>query len=136
MSIEYISSCHTGLPDNTKLSELINLESRTWNRHLLEAAFLQSDVVAISSISLGSSSNINHIVWHYTKNGLFSIWSAYFLELESQRATVENTNGAGPYRKTYFRFIWTCKLSLKLKSLFRGFVIISSLVDLILNGRV
>jgi hypothetical protein len=55
--------------------------SKAWNPNLLQELFHEHDVEAIASISIPESDSEDRIAWHYEKNGMFSVRSAYHLAL-------------------------------------------------------
>ncbi|KAL3527197.1 hypothetical protein ACH5RR_011853 [Cinchona calisaya] len=49
----------------------------------LREIFLPDVADAICAMPLGNSCNQDDRVWHFTKNGCFRVWSAYYMALES-----------------------------------------------------
>uniref|UniRef100_A0A7N2L004 RNase H type-1 domain-containing protein n=1 Tax=Quercus lobata TaxID=97700 RepID=A0A7N2L004_QUELO len=70
-------------PLDLRVSELIDMENRCWNIHLLQQLFLPFEVEEISSIPLSNSLPFDKLIWTGTSNGLFIVRSAYKLAMES-----------------------------------------------------
>lgn len=62
---------------NLKVANFINQRTRQWNRSLLQATFLQSTVEDILCIKLGEEQDRDKLRWKETKNGCFSVKTAY-----------------------------------------------------------
>lgn len=71
--------------------DLIDPTTRTWHRDLVEKAFWPIDCVRIFSIPIGDINSNDRWVWHYSKDGNFSIKSAYQLRL-SEVGSEESTS--------------------------------------------
>jgi hypothetical protein len=68
----------------TKVSELINPVTRTWDEALLRSMFFSLDVNRILKIPLAVGMMEDFVSWNLTKNGIFSVRSAYFAEWDHQ----------------------------------------------------
>ncbi|KAL0378315.1 UNVERIFIED_CONTAM: hypothetical protein Sradi_3137000 [Sesamum radiatum] len=87
---------------DTKVAALITA-SGVWDHDLIRAEFCPLDVDCILSIELRGSGAQDEIVWHYERNGRFSVRSAYRLARQLHR----EAEGSGMQRS--WRFIWTSK---------------------------
>lgn len=67
-----------------KVQELINPTTCTWDVQLLEDNFYPIDERRIQAIPLPPWEIGDSIVWHGTKNGIFSVKSAYHMEWQHQ----------------------------------------------------
>jgi ribonuclease HI len=65
-----------------KVCDLIDDETRWWKPNLLEQIFSQPDVQAICSIPISGTNQEDRQIWRGTKNGLFSVKSAYYMQVE------------------------------------------------------
>lgn len=83
------------LPTNSIVSELINKESGEWNEQLIDEIFWPHEAASIKSIPLGSAQNSDKLIWHHTRNGLFTIRSAYDLILTRNLSICGNNNTRG-----------------------------------------
>jgi ribonuclease HI len=83
-----IQSPPTILVEEAKVEELIDHDRKGCNVELLDALFNEDDWMAIKGIPISSSSQPNKLVWRGTKNGVFSVSSAYHMmkevEIENQ----------------------------------------------------
>ncbi|KAK4401746.1 hypothetical protein Sango_0915300 [Sesamum angolense] len=72
---------------NLLVSELVDDESGEWKVSRLREIFLPIDIETILSIPLGRTIQPDLIVWHYMKDGRFSIRSAYHLARSLKEGT-------------------------------------------------
>jgi hypothetical protein len=80
----------------TKVSELIDPDTRTWDEVLLRSFFLPVDVNRILNISLAIGMMEDFVSWNFTRNGIFSVRSAYFVEWDHQHdRKILRTNNTG-----------------------------------------
>jgi hypothetical protein len=61
------------------VNQLIDSGTRSWNEHLLRELFLKHDVQAILSIKPPQHDLEDRVAWHYERNGVFTVRSAYRL---------------------------------------------------------
>ena len=59
-----------------RVSELIDPESGDWDRQLIKSIFWEEDVIRILRIPVKQDIE-DLLAWHYDKNGIFSVKSAY-----------------------------------------------------------
>jgi hypothetical protein len=71
------------LDNQAKVSELIDLNTRRWKAELISEIFLEEDAQLIKSIPLSPFPAEDRIIWNGTKTGIFSVRSAYFLEMNN-----------------------------------------------------
>jgi hypothetical protein len=104
--------------ENSLVCELIDPDTKRWNKSLIEQHFMREEVEAILNIPLSPLLPKDRLIWRCTKNGEFSVRSAYHLGLDvrtemnpsSSTKTGENevwkvcwTSNVPPAVKT---FIW------------------------------
>lgn len=65
------------LPTQALVLEFINTEAISWKEELIHSMFSVEEVDFINSIPLNCNGREDKWVWHHTKNGLFTIRSAY-----------------------------------------------------------
>ncbi|KAK6164048.1 hypothetical protein DH2020_000912 [Rehmannia glutinosa] len=59
------------------VADLINWETKSWNFTLLHEWFCTEDIKAIKTIPIRRPDCQDRIVWHYTKNGSYTVKSGY-----------------------------------------------------------
>ncbi|KAG8377458.1 hypothetical protein BUALT_Bualt08G0035100 [Buddleja alternifolia] len=85
------------LPLNASVASLISPVTRSWNAQLDRQIFWPLDVNMILSIPLGQNLMVDRLVWHYTKNGMFSVKNAYHVV-----RSLVNDSGANVIRAKEF----------------------------------
>jgi hypothetical protein len=101
----------------TKVSELIDVEVGQWDEEIIKDIFWPVDVQRILNIPLATSMMQDFVSWHYTKTGVFSVRSSYYLEWEHQhgiklrRTSNYGTSSNLPVWKT----IWSLNVPAKIK---------------------
>lgn len=79
----YIVSPHIdGLADLT-VSSLIHSSTATWNETLIHDRFVPLDVTWILSMPIYPSRDPDKILWKLSKDGMFSVRSAYYYAMEN-----------------------------------------------------
>ncbi|KAK4389823.1 putative ribonuclease H protein [Sesamum angolense] len=102
------------LPD-LRVSDLLDSENGRWHKELIEGLFCPEDATLIQSIPLGQFNWADTMVWHYNKNGKFSVKSASHL---AQSIALENRSpldGQCSTRSSNWQFIWSTKVPNKIK---------------------
>lgn len=103
---------------NTKVSDLMT-SSGIWNYDLIRAAFLPHDAEAILSIPITNGRGSDTTIWHYRKDGNYSVRSGYRLAIDSNR--VRATAGEGcshmveTSRSNLWSQLWRLKVANKIK---------------------
>jgi hypothetical protein len=64
----------------TKVSNLIDPTTGSWDEDLLRPLFLEVDVGRISEIPLNNQGFDDFIAWSFNKNGRYSVRSGYYLQ--------------------------------------------------------
>ena len=70
------------LQHSLRVESLIDQEKRFWNKELLDNMLLKRDMEEIIKIPLSPSPAKDKLIWHFNKNGRFSVRSAYYLGKE------------------------------------------------------
>lgn len=78
----------------SKVSELINPIDGLWDEQLVRALFWPTDAERILQIPLHNGRE-DLVAWHFNRNGLFSVKSAYHVQWEHKYGTRPETNQAG-----------------------------------------
>ena len=85
-----------------RVSELIDMENRCWNLHLLQQLFLPFEAEEIRSIPLSYSLTSDKQIWIGTSNGLFIVRSAYKLAMDNYSVS----GGASSSNDSNLRYFW------------------------------
>lgn len=104
------------LSDDARVSDLIDSEKGAWDDERLTQHFLGMDVEAIRCIPLCPTLPSDTLVWHFSRNGEFSVRSAYHLcmdmaSLDGHGATSSN----GQSHRHFWHGFWQLHLPTKLK---------------------
>ncbi|KAK6148933.1 hypothetical protein DH2020_016458 [Rehmannia glutinosa] len=99
------------LPDHihpeSLVSTLIDPDSRTWKYDIINSLFAADEAALILAIPLGHSTRSDSWYWYHSKNGKFSVKSAYHLILDNPSDFSEapefgtSSSGISPYGKNY-----------------------------------
>ena len=101
----------------TKVSELINPETDSWDEEILEEIFWPFDVQRIMHIPLARTMMEDFTAWHYTKTGTFSVKSCYYIEWEHQHGNkLRRTSEFGSSSNLpIWKTVWGLKVPAKIK---------------------
>jgi hypothetical protein len=83
------------------VEELLQPNGQGWNEAKLNDTFFQGDVDDIMSVPVGRAGTDDYIAWNYTKNGVFSVKSAYHLKMQmihSQRGRATSSRTLDEHR--------------------------------------
>ncbi|KAL0458617.1 UNVERIFIED_CONTAM: putative mitochondrial protein, partial [Sesamum latifolium] len=69
-----------GHPPNTTVSELIDPDNHCWKEELIDSCFDSADAELMKSLPLARHGIEDTVVWHYSKNGIYSVKSAYYVQ--------------------------------------------------------
>jgi hypothetical protein len=72
------------------VSELLLDDGSGWNETKLSETFFEADVEDILKIPVGCAGAVDYQGWNYTKNGVFSVRSAYHLGMQIKRNQMGN----------------------------------------------
>jgi hypothetical protein len=106
-----------GLGVLTKVADLIDTSTGTWDIELLRSLFLDVDVKRILEIPINIQGFDDFIAWNYNKNGRYSVKSGYHLQWRhtsgprASQLALPGTSALNPVWKT----IWQLKLLGKIK---------------------
>jgi hypothetical protein len=89
------------LPADSKVCDLIDRDTKRWNTSIIENNFLEEERETILNIPLSPFMPNDKLIWRCTKNGEFSVRSAYHLGLDIR--TEENPSNSS---KTGDNEVW------------------------------
>ena len=90
--------------ENLMVQDLFIPRTQEWVIELLQELFCPRDVQAIAQTSTSTTKGGDHLIWHFTKNGMYSIKSGYRLSLSGTDQHVSSGN-----RRNWLT-IWNLKL--------------------------
>jgi hypothetical protein len=97
------------LNKDAKVAEIIDQQSRWWNIPLIEQIFPPDIVEKICSLAISPGLVQDKLIWAYTANGLFSVRSAYFLEMD-RKARQLCCSSASVHHSPVWKIIWKLKV--------------------------
>jgi ribonuclease HI len=104
-----VMSPPTVLNPSATVSELIKEDTGWWDSELLNRIFIPEEVDLIQAMPISSTNQDDILVWRGAKTGLFSVRSAYYIQLElEKRYTAASFNNTGTSK------IWTSLWALKI----------------------
>jgi hypothetical protein len=80
----HIVSPPTVLSLNATVKELFEPDLKGWNIPLLEQIFFIEEVQLIRSLPISCTNQLDTLIWKSTANGIFSIMSAYHIQMDSR----------------------------------------------------
>ncbi|KAL0440154.1 UNVERIFIED_CONTAM: putative mitochondrial protein [Sesamum latifolium] len=95
------------------VSDLIDSDNGDWNVRLMHELFWPQDNDVILCIPLSRLGDSDLLVWHYSRNGMFSIQSAYHLACSLEDRP--GTSSLGEVEFSWWRKVWQSKLPNKVK---------------------
>jgi hypothetical protein len=93
------------LNKDAKVAEINDQHSRWWNIPLIEQIFLADVVEKIYSLAISPGVAQDRQVRAYTSNGLFTVQSAYYLELD-RKACLNSSSSISPHQSPVWKKIW------------------------------
>uniref|UniRef100_A0A2N9GC52 Reverse transcriptase zinc-binding domain-containing protein n=1 Tax=Fagus sylvatica TaxID=28930 RepID=A0A2N9GC52_FAGSY len=100
------------LQENTTVDALIFQDTRLWNAPLIDAIFEVSEADTIKSIPLSRRSSTDTIIWSETKNGVYSVRSAYHLLMKAKKGGESSNNSQV---NNLWKGIWNASVPQKIK---------------------
>jgi ribonuclease HI len=101
----------------TKVSELIDPVTRSWDEELLRDLFLDVDVTRILKIPLAVGMMEDFVSWNYTNTGIFTVRTAYHIEWDHQHGRkLRRTNHQGSAAiNPVWASLWALRVPAKMK---------------------
>jgi len=97
------------LPREAIVADIINKEANWWDIPLIKCIFSEDTVNKICSIPINPRFHMDKLIWRGTKNGVFSVRSAYHLEME--RRDREVGGASSMYSAAHvWRRLWSLNL--------------------------
>lgn len=70
----------------TKVSHLMNPDGRSWNEELVDQMFTVADAIDVKQIAIGGPAMDDLLAWNFTRDGVFTVRSAYHFRMSLNRA--------------------------------------------------
>jgi hypothetical protein len=100
---------------DARVSMLIDPNTRWWNFALICSLFDPWEVDKICSLVLSPLGHPDQVVWQGTKNGLFTVKSAYYLEMQNRIQQMGECSNARQEMEVW-KLIWNMKAPPVLKN--------------------
>ncbi|KAK6151721.1 hypothetical protein DH2020_014356 [Rehmannia glutinosa] len=100
-------------PNDLRICELIHEDYAGWNVAKLRDV-QSNEVEAILSIPLVSNARKDKIMWHYTKNGIYSVKTGYRVAKQAQGLSCDSTSSSGNDCKIW-RWMWRLEIPPEVK---------------------
>ena len=101
------------LPHDAKVEELIDWENMRWRNDLIDQIFWQEEATLIKKIPLSDWKQPDHLIWAESKDGKFTVRSAYRLVLAREES---NHPSSSCFKEnTIWRKIWKLNVPPKTK---------------------
>lgn len=99
------------------VNQLILPDQKAWNEDLVRQIFFPFDADEICKLPIPSSEVEDRIAWHFEKNGIFSVRSAYKLAAStlSQANTVSSSSSRDANDRSIWDLIWKAKVPGKVR---------------------
>ncbi|CAL9022256.1 unnamed protein product [Prunus brigantina] len=105
---------HPQLPLSTRVCDLFT-PSGQWNVPLVKQVFWDQEVEAILQIPLVSLAHHDCLIWHYERNGLYSVRSGYRIACLEKDNTGGSTSSGIDSNSRFWKKVWVLKIPNKIK---------------------
>lgn len=95
-----------GLDSDTRLSTLIDQQSGNWNSPLIQVLFPQDIADVICGLPLSPLNKPDRLIWRGGKNGLFTVRSAYHLEVLRKEQELGESSRKGE-SADFWKWLWS-----------------------------
>ncbi|KAG7950537.1 hypothetical protein I3843_13G118900 [Carya illinoinensis] len=82
------------LPPESTVSCLIDSNSLSWKKELIETVFNPDEVELICSLPISLRGAVDASIWGYSKKGSFMVRGAYFVDLDSKHQKFGESSGS------------------------------------------
>ncbi|KAL0015802.1 hypothetical protein SO802_002871 [Lithocarpus litseifolius] len=97
------------------VSDLIDVEKKSWDVNILNQVFLPFEVEIIEGIPLSNRLPVDKQIWFETANGIFLVRSAYKIALEMQEANVGGSVSDGGNLLAFWKKLWKFQVPNKVR---------------------
>lgn len=93
------------LGENAIVGDLVDVNARRWNSSLIHEIFLEHEAKLICSMPLSRYSQDDQLIWRGTSNGIFTIRSAYHMDME-MKAMKKGEGSAIILDDSFWKTLW------------------------------
>jgi hypothetical protein len=94
------------LPEDSTVDALIFPDTRLWNAPLIDTIFDAPEAAIIKNIPLSRRGSLDTIIWTATKNGVYSVQSAYHLLMKVRQESVGSESSRNFQLNQLWKGIW------------------------------
>ena len=94
------------LHQDTRVSELINTERKSWNEEVIRQLFLPVDADTILGIPLSNQLPEDRLIWAESNNGCFTVRSAYRVAMTLHRTAQNASASSDSSQRSFWRKVW------------------------------
>lgn len=105
------------LHSDTRVCELINSDSASWNLAVIDALFYLHEAEVIKGLPLSSRLPTDKLIWVASPNGFFSVRSAYTLAMKLSQPENNGTSSDNWQVRRFWRKFWSLPVTPKLGTL-------------------
>ncbi|CAA7055612.1 unnamed protein product [Microthlaspi erraticum] len=106
---------HHLLHDNTKVEELLVNNGREWNTEIVQNLFSREDGEIIERIRPGGGFTEDSFSWDFSRNGEYTVKSAYWLQIQIQNRSCSSQEVLNPSLNPLFQMLWKTEGSPKVQ---------------------
>ena len=115
-SPSYSLSAQNVVDSTERVSVLIHEDSQSWNREAIYGLFSEWEASVICSIPLPPRPKPDRLFWNDTKTGIFTVKSAYHLQMQAQSAATEGECSSVGKDRKFWKFLWSMSIPPKVKA--------------------
>jgi hypothetical protein len=98
------------------VKDIIDHDKKEWKEDVVKKIFMPHDAEEVLKIRIPNLEQEDFVSWHFEKNGIFSVRSAYKLALNEKLAINTNSSRSTNGNRTLWSTVWTAKVPPKLKT--------------------
>ena len=110
-----VTSPRMFLQADTRVQELINKDTAEWKSSVIDALFVPHEADIIKSIPISSKLPNDKLIWTETRNGLFTVRSAYHLARTRSVSNSRGTSSDNSTLKCFWKKIWSIPVPHKIQ---------------------
>ena len=111
-----VHSVPHGLDPGETVSALLQENTQRWNIKKIKEVFSEWEANVIVAIPLPPRPRVDRLFWDETKSGIFSVKSAYHLQLRHRAAGLTGEGSVVGRDRKFWKFLWSLSIPPKVKS--------------------